>query len=149
MTISDWLLVFFKKFDDLRYVSNLGLWVLFENHDNDSRRRPDNCLGLFSVAGSKAHLTLGVRADVQPKSSIPIGAKVEISPKGFTVGVKADIENNFSIGLRLIINAEHCPLVLNPRLKKGYQQISEANLQPLGPMFQHFIIPWHQFSSVY
>jgi hypothetical protein len=29
-----------------------------------------------------AHFTLGVRANVQPKSSIPIGAKVEISPKG-------------------------------------------------------------------
>jgi hypothetical protein len=28
-------------------------------------------------------LTLGVRADVQPKSSISIGAKVEIRPKGF------------------------------------------------------------------
>jgi len=31
----------------------------------------------------KAHFTLGVRANVQPKSSIPIGAKVEIGPKGF------------------------------------------------------------------
>jgi hypothetical protein len=30
----------------------------------------------------KAHFTLGVRANVQPKSSIPIDAKVEISPKG-------------------------------------------------------------------
>jgi len=30
----------------------------------------------------KAHFTLGVRANVQSKSSIPIGAKVEISPKG-------------------------------------------------------------------
>ncbi len=107
----------------------------------NSRRRPDNCLGLLSVAGSKAHLTLGVRGDVQPKSSIPIGAKVEISPKGFTVGVKADIENNFSIGLKLLINAEHCGLVLAPRLKKGYQQIWEANLQPLAPMFQHLLIP--------
>jgi hypothetical protein len=29
----------------------------------------------------KARFTLGVRANVQPKSSIPIGAKVEISPK--------------------------------------------------------------------
>jgi hypothetical protein len=28
-----------------------------------------------------ARFTLGVRANVQPKSSIPIGAKVEISPK--------------------------------------------------------------------
>jgi hypothetical protein len=31
---------------------------------------------------SKACFILGVRANVQPKSSIPIGAKVEISPKG-------------------------------------------------------------------
>jgi hypothetical protein len=30
--------------------------------------------------------TLGVRADVQPKLSIPIGAKVEFGPKGFTLG---------------------------------------------------------------
>jgi hypothetical protein len=29
----------------------------------------------------KPPFTLGVRADVQPKSSIPIGAKVEIGPK--------------------------------------------------------------------
>jgi hypothetical protein len=36
-------------------------------------------------------------ANVQPKSSIPIGAKVEISPKGFTLRVKADIERNFSM----------------------------------------------------
>jgi len=40
---------------------------------------------------TKAHFTLGVRANVRPKSSIPIGAKVEISPKGFTIGVKAEI----------------------------------------------------------
>jgi len=39
----------------------------------------------------KAHFTLGVEANVQLKSSIPIGAKVEISPKGFTLGVKAKI----------------------------------------------------------
>jgi hypothetical protein len=38
--------------------------------------------GWFRVQ-TKAHFTLGVRANVQPKSSIPIGAKVEISPKGF------------------------------------------------------------------
>ncbi len=37
------------------------------------------------------------QGNVQPKSSIPIGAKVEISPKGFTLGVKAEIEKNFSI----------------------------------------------------
>jgi hypothetical protein len=42
---------------------------------------------------TKARFTLGVRADVQLKSSIlAIGARVEISPKGFTLGVKAEIE---------------------------------------------------------
>jgi hypothetical protein len=40
----------------------------------------------------KARFTLGVKANVQPKFSIPIGAKVEISPKGFTLGVKAERE---------------------------------------------------------
>jgi hypothetical protein len=29
--------------------------------------------------------------------SIPIGAKVEMSPKGFILGVKAEIEKYFSI----------------------------------------------------
>jgi hypothetical protein len=30
----------------------------------------------------KAHFTLGVKANVQPKSNIPIGAKVDIDPQG-------------------------------------------------------------------
>jgi hypothetical protein len=41
---------------------------------------------------TNAHFTQGVKPNVQLKSSIPIGAKVEISPKGFTLGVKAEIE---------------------------------------------------------
>jgi hypothetical protein len=52
------------------------------------------CLKIL-VGGScfiKAHFTLGVKANVQLKSSIPIDAKVEISPKDFTLGVKAEIE---------------------------------------------------------
>jgi hypothetical protein len=55
---------------------------------------------------SKARFTLGVRADVQPKSSIPIGAKVEISPNGFTLGVKGELEKIFLICPKLLINAE-------------------------------------------
>jgi hypothetical protein len=44
----------------------------------------------------KRCFTLGVKANVQLKSSIPIDAKVEISPKGFTLGVKAVVvEKNF------------------------------------------------------
>jgi hypothetical protein len=43
----------------------------------------------------EAHFPLGVKADVQLKSSMPIGAKVEISPKGFTLGVKAEREKKY------------------------------------------------------
>ncbi len=51
--------------------------------------------------------TQGVKANVQLKSSIPIGVKVEIStPRaGFTLGVKAEIEKIFSIYPKLLINA--------------------------------------------
>jgi hypothetical protein len=46
---------------------------------------------LLFLQNPKARFTLGVKANVQPKSSIPVGAKVEISPKGFTQGVKDEI----------------------------------------------------------
>jgi hypothetical protein len=35
-----------------------------------------------------------VKADVQHKSSISIGGKVEISPKEFTLGVKVELKKN-------------------------------------------------------
>jgi len=73
--------------------------------------------GITSVE-SKACFILGVGANVQPKSSIPIGAKVEISPKGFTLWVKAEIEKIFSICPKLLINAELYGLVWAPRLGK-------------------------------
>jgi len=41
-------------------------------------------------SNNKARITLGVKAKVELKSSIPIGVITEISPKGFTVGVKAE-----------------------------------------------------------
>jgi hypothetical protein len=93
------------------------------------------------VLKCKALFTLGVRANVKPKSSIPIGAKVETSPKGFTLGVKAKMEKkNFSICPKLLINAELYGLVLlAPRLEKGYHQIWEANLQTLGANVPAFI----------
>jgi hypothetical protein len=60
---------------------------------------------------SKAHFTLGVRPNVQPKSSIPVGAKVEIGPEGFSLGVKAEVEKIISICTKLLINAELYGLV--------------------------------------
>jgi hypothetical protein len=65
-----------------------------------------------------------VRSNVQPKSSNPIGAKVEISPKSFTLGVKAEIGKKKHFNLpQVLINAELYGLVLASRLKEGYHQI--------------------------
>jgi hypothetical protein len=72
----------------------------------------------MQLGGHLAGFTLGVRTNVQPKSSIPIGAKVEISPKAFTLAVKAEREKNFSICPKLLVNAELYGLVWAPRLKK-------------------------------
>jgi hypothetical protein len=58
-----------------------------------------------------AHFTLGVRANVQPQSSIPIGAKVKISPKGFTPGVKAEIEKKKFNLPQILLNAQLYGLV--------------------------------------
>jgi hypothetical protein len=65
---------------------------------------------------------------VQPKSIIPIGAKIKIKPKGFTQEVKAKREKNILIYPMLLINVELYCLVLAPRLIKGYHQTWEANL---------------------
>jgi hypothetical protein len=85
---------------------------------------------------SKARFTLGVRANVQPKSSIPIGAKVEISLKSFTRGVMADMQKNFSICPKLLINAE---LYWSQGCKKDTIKFGRP-ICTLGPMFQHFLI---------
>jgi hypothetical protein len=51
------------------------------------------------------------------------------------LGVKVEIEKKQFALPQVLINAELYGLVLAPRLKKGYHQIWEGNLQPLGPMF--------------
>jgi hypothetical protein len=93
--------------------------------DTDSHPKTKLHNSIGETKETKACFTLGVRAHVQPKSSIPIGAKVEISPKGFTLGVKVEIEKKNSICPKLLYG-----LILAPRLKKGYHQIWEANSQP-------------------
>jgi len=95
---------------------------------------------LGALPDTKAGFTLGVRADVQPRLGIPIGAKVEIGPKGFTPGVKTEIEKIFSICPKLLINAEPYGLVLAPisKAKKGYQWIGKPICNP-----------WGQCTSIY
>jgi len=46
-----------------------------------------------------AHFTLGVKAKVQLKSSILICEFTEISPKGFTLKVKAKTKNKINLPL--------------------------------------------------
>jgi hypothetical protein len=76
----------------------------------------------------EAHFTLGVKANVQPKSNIPIGAKVEIDPKGYTLEIKVEIEKKLFNLPQILINDNLYGVVLVLRLKKGYHQIWEANL---------------------
>jgi hypothetical protein len=41
--------------------------------------------GYLTHKTNEAHLTLGIKVNVHLKSNILIGAKVEISPNGFTL----------------------------------------------------------------
>jgi hypothetical protein len=86
-------------------------------------------------------------ANFQPKFNIPNGIKSEISLKGFTLGIKAEIIIINSIWPKLLINVELCGLLLGPSLKKGYHQIWEPNMQLLAPMFYYLLISRHQCSS--
>jgi hypothetical protein len=58
---------------------------------NDPRVGSINVLLVLKVPkiSIKAHFTLRVKAKVELELNIPIGAITEISPKGFTLGVKA------------------------------------------------------------
>ncbi len=49
--------------------------------------------------GVKAHFTLWVKAKIELKSWISIGAITEISPKGFTLGIMAENFNYFNLPL--------------------------------------------------
>jgi hypothetical protein len=75
-----------------------------------------------------------------------MGAKVEVSPKGFTLGVNAEIKNKLFNLPQVLINAQLYGLVLGPRLKKQYHQIWAPGLKVpaffnmLKSKFQHFLI---------
>jgi hypothetical protein len=84
-----------------------------------------------------------------PNPAFPLVQKLKSAPRAFTLGVKDEIEKNFSICPKLLINAELYGLVLAPRLKKGYHQIWEANLQPFGPMSQNLLISRRRCSNIY
>jgi hypothetical protein len=94
---------------------------------------------LQKFGSNKAHLTLGVKANVQLKSSTPIGAKVEISSKEFTLGVKAERGKKNSIYSKLLINAELYGFVLTPSLKKRISWNLGSQFATLGTNVPAFI----------
>jgi hypothetical protein len=103
------------------------------------------------LSSKLAHLSLEAGANLRPtlhKESRPVfnsnQAVILVQKLKSAQGLYTKSEGwNFfknSICLKLLINAELHGLVLAPRVKKGYYRIWEANLQPLGPMFQHLLI---------
>jgi len=74
-----------------------------------------------------------------PNPAFLLVQKLKSAPKGFTLGVKADIEKNFSICPRLVINAEHYGLVWAPMEKK------KDTIKFGSPICN----PWGQCSSIY
>jgi len=65
--------------------------------------------------------------------------KLKSAPKGFTLGIKAEIEKNFSICPKLLINAERYGLVLAPRLKKRIPSNLGGQFATLGANVAAFI----------
>jgi hypothetical protein len=47
-----------------------------------------------------------------PNQAFLLVQKLKLAPKGFTLGLKAKIENSFSMCLKLLVNAELYGLVL-------------------------------------
>ncbi len=108
-------------------------------HHQDSESSLIGFEHLKTQESNKAHFTLGVKANVQPKSSIAIGAKVEISPKGFTLGVEAELEKNLFNLPKVTNNAELYGLVLAPRLKKRIPSNLGGQFATLGTNVSAFI----------
>ncbi len=70
---------------------------------------------------------------MQLKSSIPIGANVEISPKGFTLGVKAETQKNIFNLPQVTSKCRTLWPCIDPKGEKNeYHKIWEGKLQPLG-----------------
>jgi len=64
-------------------------------------------------------------------------------PRAFTLGVKAELEKNlFNLPKVNFKKLNFMALYWAQGWKKDTIQLGEANLQPLGPMFQHLLAPW-------
>jgi len=94
-------------------------------------------LPFYSISILNPTLHKGVKANVQLKSNILIGAKVEIIPKGFTLGNKVKIEKIILIYCNLLLNVKLYGLLLALRKKMGYK------------FWKPICNPWGHCSSIY
>jgi hypothetical protein len=78
--------------------------------------------------------TLGIKANVKPKSSNPIHAKKLTSPKGLTIGIKVS-KKTFHPTYSLML--DFMALYWPPRLIKGYHQSWDTKLQCMEPILLH------------
>ncbi len=112
-------------------------------HNGEHQREIGNSFQLPSNASPiyliEAHFTWGVKTNVQLKSCIPIGAKVEISPKGFTLGLKAENRIFFSI----------CPQVTNKCWTLCPCIGAKAEKKYIMEFGKRICNPWSQCSSIY
>jgi hypothetical protein len=79
----DWQKKTDHKFVQYLFVIIIVLGPLYTRSQGHVQPKSSIPIGANVEISPKGLITLGVRANVQPKSSIPIGANVEISPKGF------------------------------------------------------------------
>jgi hypothetical protein len=90
-----------------------------------------------------AHFIQGVkRSRFNSNQVFLLMQKLKSAPKGFTLGVKAEIEKNlFNLPQVILINAELYGLVNQPKAKKkDTNKFGKPIWKPLGPMFQHLLI---------
>ncbi len=115
-----------------------------ESHTVVARLQDDHNLLCY-----QGQLWLGVDANVQLKSSISIGAKVEISPKSFILGFKAEIEKIFSITPQDTNKCWTLWPCIDPNPEKRIPLNVGSQFATLGANFQHLLVSWHQCSSSY
>ncbi len=100
---------------------------------------------------SSAHFTHGIKANVWLKSSIPIGAKVEISLKGFTLKTQGW---NRKILFNLPQVTYRCWTFMALYWPQGLKKRIPLNLGSQFATFEanvpaYILICWHQCSSIY
>jgi hypothetical protein len=76
-----------------------------------------------------------------PNPAFLLVQKLKSAPKGFTLGVKAEIEKKISICPKLLVNAELSGLCIGPEAEKmDTTKFGRPICNSWGPMFQHLLI---------